>query len=168
VDKAKRIPAAAAVMAALGLAAGLTGCEQDSPGSTSVQPQPERSAEAAAPAETPGFTATAADRCLPVDLQMLEAIALGAHDYEVTPIRGAAIKSADYENLYLIAMQFTPDDSEPETGIWASESLEPGQAQIIAVNGFAREYTVWPFGADTSLQVTQDDDGAREAVACLD
>ena len=101
---------------------------------------------------------------------MLDAIATGAEDGVggLKLSNGYAVKSKDFEKVYLIAARLAAPGVEGDVGVWASNSLEPGGGLIMAVDGFAKEFTVWPDANKTDAQIDQTADGYDEVRACVE
>lgn len=108
-------------------------------------------------------------RCMPVSPELLAAIASGVEEGvgELTLTEGAAVKSDDYSEVYLVAGKLKAPGVDGDIGVWATNSLTPGQGLTLAVDGFAQEFTVWPDGGKSSAEVTQSADGYDEARECL-
>lgn len=130
--------------------------------------------EAAETDESADSTPTAEskpDNCETIDEEWGERIADGAEDGvgKIEPGRLVAVKSPDHGDAYFIAMEFTGPgfEDDPEVGIWATNDLTPGAGLIIAVDGFAKNFTVWPDGDQGQLELSSTDQGAKDAVACL-
>jgi len=71
--------------------------------------------------------------------------------------------------VYFIAaeIQGAGMDSADEIALWASNSLEPGQGLIYAVDALANEFSEWPDGRKTGAAFSTRDDGAKEAIQCV-
>jgi hypothetical protein len=105
--------------------------------------------------------------CYPVDPALMAAIAEGANDVPITPVDAAAVKSETFDNAYIVAMSFNAPGGGEEVGVWAVATLEPPYAPILAVDGFAHEFTDYPNEINgNKLNVTED--GVTEAKACLE
>lgn len=111
------------------------------------------------------------DRCLSVPAEKVQGILSGAEDGVGTLApagKAAAVKSDDYENVYMIAIVFAaPGMDDPELGVWASNALTVSGGTIMAVDGFAQQFTVWPDADRTDANITINDDGVTEAKDCL-
>lgn len=80
----------------------------------------------------------------------------------VSWVEGRAVRSAEHERVFYIAGKLSVGPDEI-VGVWATNDLLPGRASsILAVDGFASQFTSWPSG---DLSVT--DDGAEKAKGCL-
>lgn len=140
------------------------GCGSSSSDTAAPEGEPESisSSESTSedePEEVPG------DECLPVPGAMLRAIAKGGDGVKIKPVSGAAVRSDDFEKVWMIAMEFDGVGST-ERGVWASNSMKPGSGMILSVDGMAQEFTVWPNGtADSPMSIA--DHGAQEALDCL-
>lgn len=125
--------------------------------------------DATTDAEATTAEALAADvACESVSKAMLKGIASGAQDGTgLKPIRGAAYKSPDFEKVYFIAMEFSADGVDSQVGVWASNSLKPGGGILMSVDGFAKQFTVWPDAENTDAQISPADPGVEAAKSCL-
>lgn len=161
------------VVAGFVLALVLTGCTAEAlPGATnSPSSSPSGSSvEDKAAARESAKAAKAAEAkaaCKPVDKAMLNAIAEGADAVAITPLRGAAVKSDDLENAYLIAMEFDAPGGDSVVGVWTSGSLKAGDALLMSVDGFAKSFTKWPDAGKSKFNITQSVHGFAESIACL-
>ncbi len=108
--------------------------------------------------------------CETVPPELLSAIAEGANDGPaITPVAAGAVKSAERSDVYIVAMSFTVDGLEDaQVGTWGiGGSLTPGSGPLVAIDGFAAEFTVWPHQMNgEEFSVTED--GVDEAKACLE
>jgi hypothetical protein len=100
---------------------------------------------------------------------MRNAIATGAEQRTggIKLTRAFAVKSTEHANAYYIAARFTAPGVDEQTGVWASNSLTPGQGIILAVDGFAKEFTDWGDADKTDAGMTSADKGAKKAEDCL-
>jgi len=106
--------------------------------------------------------------CYEVEEALMATIAEGANQNPITPVDAAAVKSESFEDAYVVAMSFTASGvEESETGTWAVATLESPYAPILAIDGFAQEFTDWP-GEINGEQLDVTEDGVDEAKACLD
>ena len=109
-----------------------------------------------------------ASRALSVPVELLDAIASGEESgVGMEPIRGIAVKSGDFSNVYMVAMEFSATGIKNQVGVWATNSLSAGGGIIMAVDGTAKAFTVWPDADQTDAQITISDDGVAEAKAAL-
>jgi hypothetical protein len=127
------------------LALALTGCGGSSPDAASGPP------------------ATAA--CLPASTELLAQIQTQA-DPGVQLLRGAAWKSPDFANVYFVAATFSATGVANQTGVWAAGGLTDPSA-IMAVDGFAQQFTSWPDGDSSDAKISAADPGVDRAIACL-
>lgn len=124
--------------------------------------------EAKAKAEAEAAEAAAKRaHCLPVDQTMLEVIAEGASGSAITPVKGIAVKSNDYKEAYMIAMEFSSPGGSNEVGVWTSGSLQPGGSLLMAVDAYATTFTHWPDSMKSSFKISSADHGVAEAKKCL-
>lgn len=150
---------AVSILAAV-LTLGLVACGGESPeGEAAREARIDEALGGSAPESKPDV------QCLDVPKALLQGIASGADNATMEPVSGAAVKSDDYSEVYMIAMEFNGLGS-PERGVWASNSLEAGGGLIMSVDGIAQEFTDWPNGAANS-PMSIADHGAKEALECL-
>jgi len=108
-----------------------------------------------------------ASRCRNVPAAMGDGIATGIEE-GITASGWQAVKSSDYENLFMIAGRLSGPGMDDDTiGVWASNSLEAGGGLILAVNGLAQEFSDWPDGDGTDAETSVTDDGVSEAIECV-
>ena len=110
--------------------------------------------------------------CYDVSAELMAAIADGANDIPITPVDAAAVKSEHFDDAYIVAMSFTAPGGGEEVGVWAVATLEPPYGPILAVDGFAHEFTVWPHEINgdeiNGDELDATEDGVTEAKACLE
>lgn len=121
----------------------------------------------AAPAAAPKAPAGPAVQCLPVAQATLDAIAEGAESDvgTITLSGGQAVKSPDHANVYLIAAHMSAAGVN-EVGVWASNSLAPGGGLVMAADGIAKQFTVWPDADKTDAQISSADKAVGQAEDC--
>jgi len=144
---------------------GATGGDASSQSETSTAPTASPTSAAADADE-----GKQADRCEIVPMKFAEAIvAEGAEDGvgRLKALDAAAVRSRDYEKAYMIAVRFKGPGIDSETGVWSSNSLKLGGGLILAVDGLAKEFTVWPDADKTDAGMSIADDGVDEAKDCL-
>jgi hypothetical protein len=85
----------------------------------------------------------------------------------ITPTgRAAAVKSEDYEKVFMVAVEFTgPGIDKPQVAVWATNDLNAGS--IMAVDALAGEFSDWAKGSETDASMSSSDDGVQEAKDCL-
>ena len=153
------------------LAARVVTTTTSTPSTTAVEPtSTTASPSSSAPATAPRSTAPLATsgRCIPVDRAMLNGIATGLDPLTTGVLsNGWAVKSSDYKNVYMIAAVFRGAGFE-NVGVWASNSLQPGGGLIMAVDGYAQEFSDWGDGDKTDARIRSTDDGVSEAKKCAD
>lgn len=159
----------------LSAALALTACGgDDSTDADTAAPATPRASQttsaAPEPSDEPSPEPTA-DRCLVVPVEkMQEVIASGVEDGvgQMTFKAASAVKSEDFENIYMVAGRFDVPGVEGEVGVWATNNIEPlGGGLIMSVDGLAQEFTVWPDADSTDARITSSDDGVSQARACL-
>lgn len=97
----------------------------------------------------------------------MAAIAEGANATTITPVAAAAVDSKSFNDAYIVAMSFNVAGGDTQTGVWAVASLTPPGAPILAVDGFAHQFTDWPNEVNGE-ELNVNEDGVTEAKACLD
>lgn len=127
---------------------------------------PTDAQRAAEGSRTPTSTPEAPDGCLEVAGSKLEGIATGG-ETAITPVAGAAVKSPDFAKVYFIAMEFSAEGIPDQVGVWASNSLDAGSGIIMAVDGFAQEFSDWPDADATDAQISKADPSVAAAKECL-
>lgn len=100
---------------------------------------------------------------------MQRAIVAGHEDgVGLQALDAAAVRSDELSGAYVIALRFTAEQArKPLVGVWSSGSLDPDGGRILAVDGIARRFTVWPDAYKPEAQITVTDDGLEEAAACV-
>jgi len=152
-----------ALLALTGVVAFSTGC-----GGSSTTSAPDAVAPAT-PAPTQSEQTAGSTRAVPVPEDLLEAIASGEESGAgMKPIRGVAVKSEDFSEVYMVAMEFSAAGVENQIGVWATNSLTSGGGIIMAVDGTAQAFTVWPDADETDAAITDSDDGVAEARSALE
>lgn len=124
--------------------------------------------EAPEPTSTPEPTPTEeALACLDVPADVLTRIATGAQDGTgFAPVRASAFQSPNHGEVYLVALEFAATGVDNSVGVWAANGLtEPGLT--LSVDGFAKEFTVWPDASTTDAAIDVTSDGVAEAKECL-
>jgi hypothetical protein len=136
--------------------------------SPSLTPPPQTSTPSAAPVASATATPSVASRCVAVSKGKLKNIALGLHvTGGGTLTSGYAVKSSDYAEVWFIAAVIDgPGMGKGVVGIWASNSLEPNNGLIFAIDAYAGEFTDWGLGSTTDANITQNNDGVAEAAIC--
>ncbi len=157
-------------MAVLGVVL-LGGCSSGSTDTTAEEPESDKPVSSAThDAKSDGGDSSQPEsRCQKVSAAMQRAIASGEEGGAgMKVLDGAAVRSDDFSEAYMIALRFTVTGVEEEqVGVWSSNSLKPGGGLILAVDGFAKEFTVWPDADKTDADMTINDDGVEEAAGCM-
>ena len=97
-------------------------------------------------------------------MSLLKAIASGQEDgVGMKPVRGVAVRSKDFDKVWMVAMEFKATGIDNQIGVWATNSLNAGGGLILAVDGMATNFTVWPDAAKTDAAITLFTDGVQEA-----
>lgn len=109
--------------------------------------------------------------CLTVSRELLNAIGSDLRVYGGGTIRrGAAVRSGAHSNAYFVAAEIDGPDLEGDgdIGIWITNKLHPPLGMILAVDGIAKEFSVYPDAERSDAQATIFDPGARESRGCLE
>jgi hypothetical protein len=130
--------------------------------------------EAVAPEATdaPDSPSAADPNCLPVAESVRADIEAGINNSPGTTItHTAAYVAGDRAEVWFIAGELAGTGIDPGSaiGLWAMNANPDGTGSglTIAVDGFADQFTDWPYGPDTSFEITSFEPGAQEALACL-
>lgn len=121
-----------------------------------------RPSEQASPS-TAQSQSTAPSRCIDVPSALVDAIESGLQGNN-TLASAAAVKSRDYENVWMVAAVIEGEGLSGDAGVWATNDLSAGGGLIFSVDGFANSFSDWGRLEGGSIA----DDGAREAKACAE
>lgn len=119
----------------------------------------------------------ASERCIPVDAEVVEAIESGLIEDSGASLRNVwAVRSDDFELIWFVAgdLEGPALDGDDEIAVFATSMLnEEGEYEgmgglVLAVSGFAVEFSDWPDGGKTQAETSLNDDGAREAWDCAE
>lgn len=107
--------------------------------------------------------------CLPVSATLVDSIAQGFDSSTLTG-RAAGYKASQYADVKFVAVEFTPNGlKEPEIAVFGTNDDDLSDIKlnglIIAVDGFAKEFSDWGDAPNIGLSIT--DNGAKEAKECL-
>ena len=108
------------------------------------------------------------EECLEVPQEALDVVASGSDNTGFKAETGKAVKG-DTDGVYWLAMRFTADgfDGESETGVWLISGLDAASAApVMAVDGFAKQFTHWPSQAN-GTEFNGTEVKAKAATACL-
>jgi hypothetical protein len=108
--------------------------------------------------------------CLPVSESLINSIGQGFETSTLTG-RAAGFVARQYADVKFVAVEFVPNGlSEPEVAVFGTNDDDISDVQlnglIIAVDGFAKEFSDWGDAPNIGLSIG--DEGAQEAVECLD
>lgn len=155
------VTVAAATVVLLAGCAGSDSGDDAATGSSST-------AKSSSSSKTSEKTEAASDKCEKITKAFGQAILDGAPEdgNQLKYVKGAAVKSAEHEKAYYVAITF--DDGTgigEETGIWGATNLKTGPFR--SVDGFAKEFTQWPAGDAAGGDMTVADKGATDAKDCV-
>lgn len=118
----------------------------------------------------PPATEIKSSRCVTASNEQIEAIRAGIKDIaESNDVKsGWAVKSYDFEKVWFVAVKFFGPGMENGTGpgLWAITGDINNSGMILAVDGFAKEFSPYPDAGKTDAAITITDDGAKEALLC--
>lgn len=124
------------------------------------------------PTETPIPTEVIPDRCVSASTIQFDNIQQGVKSVQDSNfIKSAwAVKSEDFSNVWIVAAYVYGPGMEDGfgPGLWAMNGDPDEQGMIIALDGTAKEFTLYPYGPDTNLDINQFVDGADEAKECAE
>lgn len=80
-----------------------------------------------------------------------------------------AVRSRDFENVYMVAGSITGDGIGPgeAIGVWAISGEMDSPGMVLAVEGFAHEFSGFPLSRETNAGISMSDDGAQESYDCV-
>jgi hypothetical protein len=145
-----------------------TGCRATNPPQTETitavpTTEPAQTTQTATGESTTGAATEPGSRCVAADAAA-EAIAERLGPEATYTGVSAAVKSEDFDSIYMVALQITTGGDQEEA-VFATSSLESPE-NIMALNRFAQENSDWP-APDANAEVTFSSDGASDAVACV-
>ena len=82
-------------------------------------------------------------------------------------VRASAVKSPDFAKIYFIAVEFSATGVDNQIGVFVSNSLTDGGSRVMAVDGGATQFTVWPDADKTDAAISGADPSVAAAKACL-
>lgn len=110
-------------------------------------------------------------RCLPATLKQLDFINYAVQSMQASnSIKdGWAVKSNDYENVYMVATLIYGPAIEEGVGpaVFAVGGDPETPHTWLAVNGYATEFTEFPDAGKTDAEITLNSDGVQEAIDCV-
>ncbi len=138
------------------------------PSTTTVTDQPQGPIQVNSP--IPSATEIKSSRCVPASNEQIDAIRAGVKDIaESNDVKsGWAVKSNDFEKVWFVAVKIYGPGMENGTGpgLWAISGEINSPGMILAVDGFAKEFSPYPDAGKTDAAITITDDGAKEALLC--
>jgi len=140
------------------LAVGLAGC--------AASPSESNATRTVVP-EAPQ-TPAVSTRCQPVDQTTIDAIMSGV-DEGITLTQWQAVRSDDYEQVWFVSAvaHDAGFDGDPFTFATNDDPTQPGvEGLTLAADGFAHQFSTWPYGPDTNIGVQFVDDGGEESRDC--
>ncbi len=114
-------------------------------------------------------------RCIPATDAEIESISAGlvkASDGALRLSDAWAVKSNDYANVWIIAAYIYGAGAEMEKGVgpgvWAHGGEQDDPRLILAVGGFAHQFSNWGTGETTDAEIRLTSDGVKEAMQCAE
>lgn len=82
---------------------------------------------------------------------------------------GFAVRSGDYERVWFVAAEITGPGikSKEAIGLWAMSGELDFPTTIFSVNNIAKEFSYWSDGTKAAPHLSISDDGAKEALSCI-
>lgn len=131
-----------------------------------------RSTATTGPSRTPRPTAAATvSRCQPASPAQLAVIRDGVQGLEPgNDIKTAwAVRSTEFERVYVVAARIYGAGIPAEgagPGVWAISGDPDAPGLVLAVDGFAKQFTSYPDASQTDARITMATDGASAAQTC--
>lgn len=114
--------------------------------------------------------ASANIRCQPATAEQIASINRGikAVDHQNEIRTGYAVKSKQFQNVYIVAAKIYGPGMENGTGpaVWAVGGGNPNA--VTSVDGYAKQFSDWPDASDTQAGITMGSDGTQEAKSCAE
>lgn len=153
---------AAGLLAVLSAACGGSSSSNDLASDPTSAPAVAASSAAAAPSPK-------ASACEAVPKALLDSIASGAEKDvgTLTLTNGKAYRSADYKSVFFVAAHLSAPGVKDEVGVWATNSLTSGGGLILAADGFAKQFTVWPDADKSAAKISGGDPAIDKAKDCV-
>ena len=112
-------------------------------------------------------------RCLDVPAEKINAISTGLTvdgGGTLDTSTAQAVKSGDFSKVFFIAAAIHGSGfgAKGKIGIWASNSLDPSDGLIFAVDAMAKEFSDWGKSQKTDSNISQFDDGGQESKKCVE
>lgn len=110
--------------------------------------------------------------CLPATQSQMELINYGIKDVQSSnyAVNGWIVRSDEFQRVYIVAAWiYGPGiESGAGPGVWAvgGEPDQPGT--ILAVNGFAKQFTAFPNAGLTDAEITLSTHGVDESIYCAE
>ena len=105
-------------------------------------------------------SSSASDRCEPLPAAAVEHLGYALDGKQL--VNPVAVRSNDFEHVYFVAANV---DGSP--ALWAMNGLD-GYGLILSVNDHAYDVSHMGRGEGTDAHITESDDGASEALSCVD
>lgn len=145
------------VVFVVALAAIVAACGTDS-GSSQTLSQPSVS---------PTESSEPRVECLHLDREMADLIMTAGTGTGMAAVRASAVRSPDFEQVYFIAVEFSLTGTSNVVGVWASNSLAPGDGLVLSADSFAKEFSDLPDAATTDATISPSDPAIRQARGCV-
>ena len=106
-----------------------------------------------------------------VGAALLGAITSGAKGaISLAPLTSAAVRSRDYPDTWIVAMEFLVPALGSRIGVWATDSLD-GDAPIYSADRWAACFTAWPDASESAVNIcpsAEELQGARDALTATE
>jgi hypothetical protein len=98
--------------------------------------------------------------------ELLDAIASGAES-DVGTLQLTAGKTLRTGDTYLVAARIAGSGLDgTDVGVWATSDLQPGVGLLLAVDGFAKQLTVWPDADSSAADIGAGDPDVQAVASC--
>lgn len=116
-------------------------------------------------------TSNPSDRCVLASELQMQYLDNGIKQIQQSNgvLQGYAVRSGDYERVWFVAAEITGPGIEPKTviGLWAMSGELDFPTTVFSVDGFANEFSYWSDGRKAAPKLSMFDDGAQEALSCV-
>jgi hypothetical protein len=69
--------------------------------------------------------------------------------------------------VYVVAVKFSATGVASQVGVFAATSLTGSGGMVLAIDGPAKQFTVWPDADKTDAAISETDPSVAAAKACL-
>lgn len=117
---------------------------------------------------TPAAPVKPASKCIEVSTALGQSLMSGAEAGTGAKfLKASAVKSPGSDSVYFIAVKFSATGVDNQVGVFASTALTNGGGMVLAIDGTAKQFTVWPDADKTDAAISGADPSVAVAKACL-